>query len=247
MDDAALSKRATAGAAPADPARPVPESPVRASDAERDRTAALLGEALAEGRLTAEEHAERVGEAYEARTREGLRRLLADLPAGRPYPAHVPYPAHAAHPAHPAHAAHAAHVTRWARTLPGPPHSALGRALVAVFTAVVRRGRWRVGRGLHAYAVFGSVELDLAEAVFERQEVVVAAFALFGSVEITVPENITLREAGSGVMGAFEVEPLAADDPRAPVVVVRGLAVCGAVQAAAKRGIRIRDLRSSGD
>ncbi|MCZ7416752.1 MULTISPECIES: DUF1707 SHOCT-like domain-containing protein [unclassified Streptomyces] len=244
MDDAALSKRATAGAAPAAPARPAPESPVRASDAERDRTAALLGEALAEGRITAEEHAERVGEAYEARTREALRRLLADLPAGRPHAAHVSYPAR---PVPPSHMPHVPHVTRWARGLPGPPHSALGRALVAVFSAVVRRGRWRVGRGLHAYAVFGSVELDLTEAVFERQEVVVAAFALFGSVEITVPENITVRDAGSGVMGAFEIEPLVAEDPRAPVVVVRGLAVCGAVQAAAKRGRRIRDLRSSGD
>ncbi|MGY4903527.1 DUF1707 SHOCT-like domain-containing protein, partial [Streptomyces sp. 900116325] len=47
---------------PQQPAAPAPPAPagIRASDADRDRIADILREAMAEGRLTAEEHAERV-------------------------------------------------------------------------------------------------------------------------------------------------------------------------------------------
>ena len=54
---------------------------VRASDADRDRTAALLREHHAVGRLTADEFAERVDKAFAARTLSDLEALLADLPA----------------------------------------------------------------------------------------------------------------------------------------------------------------------
>lgn len=55
--------------------------PVLASDADRDAVAAQLSSALAEGRLTTGEHAERVEAAYTARTVEALSTLTADLPA----------------------------------------------------------------------------------------------------------------------------------------------------------------------
>jgi hypothetical protein len=54
---------------------------IRASDADRDRTAALLREHLAAGRLTTEEFGERLDQAYAARTLGELDELLADLPA----------------------------------------------------------------------------------------------------------------------------------------------------------------------
>lgn len=54
---------------------------VLASDADRDAAAGLLSSALAEGRLTAGEHAQRVEAAYTARTRGQLGALTADLPA----------------------------------------------------------------------------------------------------------------------------------------------------------------------
>ena len=53
---------------------------VRASDAERERTADLLRQAAAEGRLTFEELADRIGAALGARTRGELDRLTEDLP-----------------------------------------------------------------------------------------------------------------------------------------------------------------------
>jgi hypothetical protein len=54
---------------------------LRASDADRDRVLALLAEAAADGRLTAEEHAERVQRACTARTLGELAGLTADLAA----------------------------------------------------------------------------------------------------------------------------------------------------------------------
>ncbi|MYS24703.1 DUF1707 domain-containing protein [Streptomyces sp. SID4948] len=57
---------------------------MRASDGERDHTAALLGDAFAAGRLTVEEHAERLEAVYGARTRGELVPLTADLPAPAP-------------------------------------------------------------------------------------------------------------------------------------------------------------------
>ena len=55
-------------------------SRIRASDADRDRVAALLREHHAAGRLTAEEFNERLDVALHARTMGELDELLADLP-----------------------------------------------------------------------------------------------------------------------------------------------------------------------
>ncbi|SDM79615.1 DUF1707 SHOCT-like domain-containing protein [Nonomuraea jiangxiensis] len=53
---------------------------LRASDADRDRVAAVLGEALATGRLTSVEHADRLDVAYTAKTVGELVPLTRDLP-----------------------------------------------------------------------------------------------------------------------------------------------------------------------
>jgi Domain of unknown function (DUF1707) len=53
---------------------------VRASDAEREQTVALLQRSFADGRLTLAELEERAGAAYAAQTRAQLRDLTADLP-----------------------------------------------------------------------------------------------------------------------------------------------------------------------
>ena len=59
----------------------MPSDPrIRASDADRDRTAALLREHHAAGRLTAEEFNERLDKAYAAKTLGELDQLLSDLP-----------------------------------------------------------------------------------------------------------------------------------------------------------------------
>lgn len=61
---------------------PIAAAPaLRASDAERERTATLLREHCGAGRLTPEELSERLDAAYGARTVGELDALLHDLPA----------------------------------------------------------------------------------------------------------------------------------------------------------------------
>jgi hypothetical protein len=55
---------------------------VRASDAEREEYAAIIREAVGEGRLTLAEGEERLGQVYAAKVRDELRPLIADLPRG---------------------------------------------------------------------------------------------------------------------------------------------------------------------
>jgi uncharacterized protein (DUF1800 family) len=54
---------------------------IRASDEDRDRTASLLREHHAAGRLTAEEFNERLDQAYQAKTLGELDEIMSDLPA----------------------------------------------------------------------------------------------------------------------------------------------------------------------
>ncbi|WP_433018483.1 DUF1707 SHOCT-like domain-containing protein [Kribbella sp. CA-294648] len=56
------------------------EKPVRIGDREREEAVARLGAHYEAGRLTAEEHQERVGEALQAKTQLDLAALFEDLP-----------------------------------------------------------------------------------------------------------------------------------------------------------------------
>ncbi|MFE9402692.1 DUF1707 domain-containing protein [Streptomyces sp. NPDC006530] len=206
--------------AKADPA-PLAEPPaLRASDADRDRIADILRDALAEGRLDAAEHSERIDAVYRAKTLGELEPLVKDLPVSgvRPRPAAGP---------------------REALETDTPVDA---ENLIAVFSSSTRKGRWRVGRRTNAFALFGNVEIDLTEALFQQRLTVVNATAIFGNVEVRVPENLSLRGSGTGIFGNFEVHTLEADDPEAPVVVVNGHSVFGNIEAKPKRGKRIADL-----
>ncbi len=198
---------------------------LRASDADRDRIADILREALAEGRLDAEEHAERIDGVYRAKTVGELEPLVRDLPGAhaprRPAPEPGPAPS---------------------RPVPGSVPAVPDENLVAVLSSTTRKGRWRVGRRTHAYAIFGNVEIDLSEAIFEYPQVYIKAVSVFGNVEIRVPEDISLRGSGAGVLGNFEVDTLDAREPEAPVVYVDGVAVLGNIEAKPKRGKLIQNL-----
>ncbi|MFD4788737.1 DUF1707 domain-containing protein [Streptomyces sp. NPDC058459] len=209
-------------AQPADTAPPPAD--LRASDADRDRVADILRDALAEGRLTAEEHAERVEGVLHTKTVGALDTFIRDLPAAHARPA---APAYASVPHRPP---------------PGSLPADADTSVVAVFSSAVRRGRWRAGRRVHAFAVFGSVEIDLSEAVFEYQQVVIKAVSVFGDVQIRVPENVSLRGTGGSVLGNFEVSTLDSVQSDAPVIYVDGWSVLGNVEARPRRGRFVADI-----
>lgn len=219
VDESQLQKRDQQTPVPA--AKPVAEADIRASDADRDRVADILREALAEGRLTTDEHAERIETLYAAKTMGELEPLTRDLPVpGRTAePGPVP-----------------------GRPVPGIPARTESPTIVAVFGGASRKGRWRVGSEIKAFALFGGVDIDLTEAVFESPYVTITITAVFGGVDVKVPENVTVRGDGAvGVFGGFDVKGYEAEEANAPVVQVRGLALFGGADVRRKRGKRLRE------
>ncbi|MEU9165219.1 DUF1707 domain-containing protein [Streptomyces sp. NPDC048424] len=204
---------------PAAPAAAAPAAELRASDADRDRIAQILGDALAEGRLTSDEHSERLDSLYAFKTVGELEALVRDLPA--PGGSHAPF-------------------GQAGSTPPAGPAD----TIVAVCSSSARKGRWRPGAHTRAVSVMGDITLDLTEAVFEQQVTEINVTCVLGNVEVLVPENVTLRGYGSGVLGNFEVrgEGRGESDPQAPVVIVRGFALLGNIEARPKPGARLVDL-----
>lgn len=211
-------------AVPAD--GPLPPSAMRASDADRDRVADVLRTAFEEGRLTVEEHAERIDVLYGIKTVGELEPLTRDLPVpGRRNPAKT---------ASPSPRPRADAEPRWQTAEPsGRP--AESPTLVAVFGSASRKGPGRVGRKIRAVSVFGGVEIDLSQATFEHPVMYIDAVTVFGGVEVRVPEGVTVRGHGAGIFGGFDVHQHEAANPDAPVVVVRGAAVFGGVDVRPKR------------
>jgi Domain of unknown function (DUF1707)/Cell wall-active antibiotics response 4TMS YvqF len=184
---------------------------VRASDADRDLVAQALGTAFSEGRLNAAEHGERLELAYAARTMGDLYPLVSDLPTDLAPPG-----------------ATAARQTRTGLTGPFTD----GETVVALFGETKRAGRWLVRPGLMSWAVFGSVELDLTEAVLEQRDITITANALFGEVKLRVPDSVAIIDEGGAVFGSRKLRagspPIT---PDTPVIRVRGVAVFGKVEA----------------
>jgi hypothetical protein len=211
---------AEAAVAPPAPAPALPGAGLRASDADRDRIADILREALAEGRLDATEHSERLDRVYAAKTIGELEPLVRDLPAGS---ASVPAAASAPR----------GHADGGGGENPN---------LVGILGGAERKGRWRVGHKITAVAILGGVEIDLSEATFTAPELVIHCTAVMGGVSIKLPENVTLRGGGVvGIMGGSDIKAYESTDPGAPVVRIDGVAFWGGVEAKAKRGKRIKD------
>jgi hypothetical protein len=197
----------------------VPDTSLRASDADRDRVADILRDAFAEGRLTTEEHSERLDGVYAAKTLGELEPFVRDLPAGR---------ASAAAPAQTAHTYRS-----------GP--SGENPNLIGILGGAERKGRWRVGHRINAVAVMGGIVIDLTEATFTAPELVINCTAVMGGVQITVPENVTVRGGGVvGIMGGSDIKAHESEEPGAPVVRVTGLAFWGGVEAKRKAGKRLK-------
>src|SRR3712207_706065 len=108
---------------------PIAGGNLRASDADRDQVATVLSTAYAEGRLTREEHDERLEQLLRAKTFDDLIPITNDLvPTGQP----------AQLPARPASSGNFTLETSGATEAPDWH--------VAVFGGVTRTGRWRVRR-----------------------------------------------------------------------------------------------------
>jgi hypothetical protein len=186
---------------------------MRASDAERERVAETLREALAEGRLDMEEFGQRVDAAYQARTHAELEPLVRDLPAvSSASSAAVPTTKRAE--------------GGWAGRVGGP---ATSKGAFAMWGGFRRWGGWTVARRFTAFAMFGGGNIDLREARFEDREVVIRCFAVFGGMGVVVPPDLDVEVRGIGIMGGFGDRATGAGTAGSPKVRVTGLALWGGV------------------
>jgi hypothetical protein len=200
-----------------------PHAHLRASDIDRDQVVDVLRDALMSGRLTQDEHSERLEQTLQARTLGELEPITRDLLVpGQPAPIAQP--------------AQAASTSLVPIEEPADPSQSIDH-LVAIFGGGERKGRWRVKRRTNAFAMFGGHDLDMTDAVFEGREVTIYAVAIFGGIDITVPEGVTVRNEGIGIFGGFAAQGSDDPDPNAPTVVIKGLALFGGVggQSSAKR------------
>ncbi|GAA3233956.1 DUF1707 SHOCT-like domain-containing protein [Actinocorallia longicatena] len=184
------------------------KSDLRASDADRDAVAHRLGDALAEGRLTPEEHAERLDELYAAKTYAELDLLTRDLPgpAGEPKIS----------------------LLKDSGGTSGTPVQA-SNTIVAIFGGAERKGRWLAEPHTTITAAFGGVELDYRQAVLTRREVVVDVKCIFGGIDITVPPGVRVVTDVSAIFGACEDPKNDTVDPQAPVIRITGFVLFGGV------------------
>lgn len=207
---------------------------LRASDADRERVAEILRDALAEGRLDMAEFEERLDATYQARTYGELAPITRDLPAaGVTAPAVSLTKDPAAGPDWPGRITGGAGSSTWA---------------VAVMSGFQRKGHWTMPRRFTCFAFWGGGEIDLREANFADREVEINAIAIMGGVDVIVPPGVEVVVRGIGVMGGFDHrEEGVPGEPGAPRVVVTGFAFWGGVGVQRKltraEKLRIREER----
>lgn len=210
----------------AEPTRvgPIAGGNLRASDADRDKVATVLSTAYAEGRITRDEHDERLDAVMRARTFDDLVPITNDLV---PLPAATP-PTTA--PVAQADLAQRPAVQPAAATFTvDTSHQSDSDQLIAIFGGATRKGRWRVPKQINAMALFGGVEIDFTEAVFESTEIEITGFWCFGGMDIKAPAGIEVRDRTAGIFGGTEIKGLGDPIPGAPVITIKGATLFGGV------------------
>jgi hypothetical protein len=202
---------------PQPPAYPSAGGTMRASDTDRHQVADVLSAAYAEGRLTRDEHDERLEQAMTAKTFDELVPLTQDLVyTGPPPTAPTPSTAGSQHAMVDTHGAD-----------PAPER------MIGILGGTSRKGYWRMRKQTQIVAMMGGVELDLREAVLEAHEVEINGFYCMGGVEIIVPEGMNVRNEVVGIMGGADVK-IGEPDPNAPVLVIKGVALMGGIEVKTK-------------
>lgn len=202
-------------------------SRLRASDTDRDNAAAVVNTALAEGRLTPEEHAERLDAIFGAKTHAELVPLLDDLPASR-----------------------GAH-QEMARPRPADADLAprRRRRLVAILSGFSRKGAWQPDPVMNIVTILGGAELDFREAVLPGKEIVLRLTTVLGGIGIIVPPDMRVVDNTAAILGGSDVSEKVPDvsDADSPVLRVEGVCILGGVGVERKARKQPKALRGSRD
>ena len=176
----------------------------RISDADRERAAQRLHQALAEGRITLSELEERLAVVYAARYEADLRPPFADLPDPD---------APVARPA-----------------VPAVPSDAPPVVLRAGMSTIKRSGTWDVPPRLRLQSAMGSVVLDFCDTVIPHPVVDIEVDLGAGSAKLLVPDEATANVDGIvASMGTVKSSVPSVPRPGVPHFVVHGRAGMGSV------------------
>ena len=186
---------------------------LRCSDSDRELVSDVLGRAFSEGRITFEEHDERLTLAYAARTFAELDALTADLIAPTDSPAlpsmnsRVPERRFTATPA-------------------------IGPVLRSSTTVL---STLRPGSPLHIpeetslVVIVGEARIDLVNATFASETVRINLNVFMGEVRIRVPEGIRVVNSISKILGEYTPRDLPTG-PASVTVELEGVVMMGEVK-----------------
>jgi hypothetical protein len=112
------------------------------------------------------------------------------------------------------------------------PASTSHGSSIAVMGECRRQDAWLVPARHTAFALMGSVLLDLRGATFAERDVTITANAVMAEVKVIVDAGTNVVVSGVPIMGEFhqakdKVDP--ALSPDSPVVRVKGVALMGSV------------------
>ncbi len=188
---------------------------LRCSDGDRDLVADVLGTAFANGRITFEEHDERLTKAYAARTFGELDVLTADLVT-------------------PSSAAQS--LTADNRRVPERRFNAATPAVGPILRdSTTVMSTLKPGSPLHVpgrtnlVVIMGDAKIDLVNATFASDVVRINLNVFMGDVKIRVPEGVHIVSAVSNIMSDFKSNDLSLS-PSSVTVELHGTMVMGNVK-----------------
>jgi hypothetical protein len=170
-----------------------------ASDEDREEALRALRQALVDGRITAEQHSERVSKVLAAQYVAELENLTADIPHGERLPVRAD------------NAALVKAGTQQAR---------------AILRSASLRPRGEVAQRLRSWAVWGNAEIDLRDAVIPFDGLAVRVWAYLGDVTVVVPPNVQVSLVATPLLGRA-VDDTGSAPAAAPTVRIRALALFG--------------------
>jgi Domain of unknown function (DUF1707)/Cell wall-active antibiotics response 4TMS YvqF len=200
-------------------------SRLRASDADRDTAAAVINNALAEGRLTPEEHSQRLDSIFSAKTHAELVPLLDDLPATRGVRQEIARPQYA--------------------DVDVSPVPRSKRRLIAILSGFSRKGAWRPDPVMTIVTVLGGADLDFRDAILPGKEMVLRITAVLGGLQITVPPEMQVIDNTAAILGGSDVtgESAEALTPDSPLLRIEGVCVLGGMSVERKSRAAPNELR----
>ncbi|MDO4412352.1 DUF1707 domain-containing protein [Cutibacterium sp.] len=181
----------------------------RIGDAERARATGILDEAWAVGKLTRDEHSERVEAALQAHTYGDLGRLLADLGAT---PESV--------------SVCASHDNAGiVRLAPGSDTDHM--------TCILGDAVWASGRTMAKHttvrAFMGDSCFDLTSMAWASDHITIDLTLVMGDAIILAPDGVRIEDWVSRVLGEVKIRGLAQPGRDAPVLTLRGVNILGDV------------------